>query len=723
MENNYSDTIERAAAGAVDNDPNHLSGEKSPYLLQHASNPVEWHPWSQEAFEKAQREDKPIFLSIGYSTCHWCHVMERESFEDLEVAALMNENFVSIKVDREERPDIDHIYMTVCQIMTGSGGWPLTIIMTPIKEPFFAATYIPKESRFGQTGLVDLIPNVAEAWQSNRKKLVDSAKRAVFALEKATDTGRDVEPGAEALHLAFTQLASHFDQENAGFGHSMKFPTPHQLIFLLRYWHLSGNDIALEMAEKTLMAMRRGGIFDQVGFGFHRYSTDPRWLVPHFEKMLYDQALLLWAYVEAFEATQNELYEKSAREIIEYILRDMSSNEGAFYSAEDADSEGEEGKFYLWTEDEIRGLLDEQTAEVAIDAFNVSAQGNFAEEATGQQSGNNILHFGKSIEKVASLNKLSVQTVEKHLETARQTLLKARGKRVRPLLDDKVLTDWNGLMIGALSMAARVLKEPRYAGQAKKAADFILARLVDQDGRLLHRFRDGEAGLTANLDDYAFFVFGLIELYEATFETEYLHDAMRINKLMIRHFADIKGGGFFLSSNDVEKVLVRPKELYDGAIPSGNSIAFYNLLRLSRITGDTALEQTAAATSGAFGRATRTGASAHTMFLNALVFALGPSLEVVIAGKSGADDTEAMLEALRRVYVPNKVVLLRPQGDEPAISSLAPFVADQSMKDGKATAYVCVDRSCSFPTTDPKTMIGLINKQLVQKKNSGRKNT
>ncbi|MCP4679787.1 MAG: thioredoxin domain-containing protein [Deltaproteobacteria bacterium] len=698
---------------------NRLAGEKSPYLLQHASNPVDWFPWGDEAFEKARQEDKPIFLSIGYSTCHWCHVMERESFEDEEVAALLNESFIAIKVDREERPDIDHIYMTVCQLMTGSGGWPLTIFMTPDKEPFFAATYIPKESRFGRTGMLSLIPRIAEAWQSRRAELLDSARKIVSVLNNESKMPAGGEPGEDALHLGFHQLLRVFDHEHAGFGRGMKFPSPHQLVFLLRYWRRTGNDDALKMAERTLQSMRQGGIYDHVGFGFHRYSTDSEWLVPHFEKMLYDQALLLWAYTEAFDATRNPLYKKTAREIADYVLRDMTHPGGAFYSAEDADSQGEEGKFYLWTASQIRSLLDEKTAWIVLDWSGASDAGNFLEEGTGRSAGQNILHGKKSLDEVASRVGISVKEAEERLEAARKKLLDARSNRIRPLLDDKILTDWNGLMIGALSIAGRILNEPRFVDAAKRAEEFIRNRLIGEDARLLHRFRDNEAGLPAYLDDYAFLVFGLIELYEATFEIGYLREAIRLTNLTIDLFSDAKSGGFFLSAKDSEKTLIRPKDLYDGAIPSGSSVAFYNLVRLSRITGDPKLEEMIATTARSYNHEVSRHASAHSLFLAALGFVLGPSVEVVIAGRLESDSTDSFLRAMREQYTPNKVVVLRTKENAEEVASLAPYIADQVMLDGKATAYVCVEQSCSFPTTDPKAMLSYIRKRLTRK--SGRR--
>ncbi|MBI3923196.1 MAG: thioredoxin domain-containing protein [Armatimonadetes bacterium] len=684
---------------------NHLSHEKSPYLLQHAENPVDWYPWGEAAFEKARREDKPIFLSIGYSTCHWCHVMERESFENPEVARLLNEVFVCVKVDREERPDLDNIYMAVCQKLTGSGGWPLTILMTPEKKPFFAATYLPKTARFGQPGMVELIPRVKQAWAKQRKDILDSAGQIshTLAAEKEDSSGKRLEE--PVLKSAFEELAGNYDSREGGFGSAPKFPTPHNLLFLLRYWKRSGNPKALEMVLGTLSAMRRGGIYDHVGFGFHRYSTDTHWLVPHFEKMLYDQALLSLAYTEAYQATRQPDYAHTAREILTYALRDMTSKEGGFYSAEDADSEGEEGKFYLWAEQQIREVLGEKEAGFALKVFSVQRKGNFTDEVHGKSKGANLLHFSRPIRQIAGDLGISEEKLQREIEKVRLKLFAAREKRIHPGKDDKVLTDWNGLMIAALARAGRVFDEPRYAEAAKRAADFLLRNLRDPSGRLLHRYRDGEAALPAHVDDYAFLTWGLLELYQTTFETRYLQAALDLNDMLMEHYWDKERGGFFLTAEDSEKLLFRPKESYDGATPSGNSVAMLNLLHLARLTADPQLEEKAAALSRAFAGSVRRTPSAHTHFLCAVDFGLGPSSEVVIAGAPGAEDTRAMLKALNQTFLPNKVVLLRPQeGADPALFRLAEFTKNQTAIGGKATAYVCRNHQCNRPTTDPKTM-------------------
>ena len=689
---------------------NHLRNETSPYLRQHADNPVDWYPWGRDAFDKAQSEDKPIFLSIGYSTCHWCHVMAHESFEHPEVARLMNETFVSIKVDREERPDIDSVYMSACQVMTGSGGWPLSIIMTPDKRPFFAATYIPRESRFGMTGLMELIPHIRELWATRRGEALDLSNKIATELQQASRETPGDELDEATLDLTYEQLAGRFDRKHAGFTVAPKFPTPHNLLFLLRYWKRSGNEAALDMVEKTLQAMRQGGIYDHVGFGFHRYSTDSQWLVPHFEKMLYDQAMLAMAYTEAYQATGKEDYGKTAREIFTYVLRDMTVSEGGFCSAEDADSEGREGKFYLWTQEEVRQALGNEEADFVARIFNIGKDGSFVEQATGRNSGNNILHLVKSLGELASDLSLSEHDLLKHLEMLQQRLFAYRERRVHPMKDDKILTDWNGLMIAALAKGAQAFDEPRYAEAGRRAAAFVLENMRKPDGRLWHRYRDGRAGIEANLDDYAFLVWGLVEIYEAVFDARYLEVALELTADMSKHFWDGDGGGFYLTPDDGERLLVRKKEIYDGAIPSGNSVAMLNLLRLGRMTAKSDLEEKAAKTGLAFSRSVRKSPSAHTELMVALDFGIGPCYEVVIAGQAQAADTKAMVQALRTRFLPNKVVLLNPSEQKSSkIAQLAGFTRSQSSIGGAATAYVCLNHNCNLPTTDMNKMLELLN--------------
>lgn len=684
------------------NPPNRLTHEKSPYLLQHANNPIDWYPWSDEAFEKARKEDKPIFLSVGYSTCHWCHVMAHESFENDQIAQLMNDTFVSIKVDREERPDIDGIYMTVCQMMTGSGGWPLTIVMTPEKKPFFAATYIPRETRFGRIGMIDFIPKIQEVWTNRKNELLESADKITATIQQlsADSPGQDL--NIHLLNSAYEALSARFDPEHGGFGSAPKFPTPHNLLFLLRYWKNTRDPKALQMVEQTLQNMRCGGIYDHIGFGFHRYSTDREWLVPHFEKMLYDQAMLVIAYTEVYQATGKPKYQQIAREIVTYVLRDMTAPDGGFYSAEDADSEGEEGKFYVWHKDEIRQVLGNE-ADAIITAFNVRGEGNFQEEATQQKTGQNILH----------LQEFLLEKPESQWETARQKLFEYRKKRVHPHKDDKILTDWNGLMIAALAKAAQAFDEPEFSQAAGRTADIVLKNMRTSDGRLLHRYRDGEAAIPAYADDYAFLIWGILELYEATFEVRYLQSALDLNQVLIDHFWDDQKGGFFTTPNDGEALFIRQKEIYDGAVPSANSVAMLNLLRLGRMTANVALEEMAAQIGRAFSSNVEKAAVAYTQLMCALDFAIGPAYEVVIAGDLHSQDTRAMLGAVTSHFIPNKVLILNPTNQEtPLIHTLAEFTMNQSTIDGMATAYVCLNYNCQMPTTDPGKMLELLNPEM-----------
>jgi len=689
-------------------DFNRLVFEKSPYLLQHAANPVDWHPWNEEAFQKAKNQDKPVFLSIGYSTCHWCHVMEHESFEDPQVASLINENFIPIKVDREERPDLDQIYMAVCQAVTGTGGWPLTIILTSDREPFFAGTYFPKESRFGRTGLMELIPKLAELWQTKRGELLESADQIVSFLRQDNQPASG-ELEKEIFDKAYQQLSGRFDSLQGGFGSAPKFPSAHNLIFLLRYWHHSGQDHALDMVEKTLQKMRLGGIFDQVGFGFHRYSTDPNWLLPHFEKMLYDQAMLVMAYVEAYQATGKSEYAQTAREILSYVLRDMTSPEGGFYSAEDADSEGEEGLFYLWTPAEFREYLGDKGSDLFINLLNLKEGGNFSDESTKTKTGQNIIYLNKSLVEIAQEIDLSENQLIELWNKTRQMLFDIREKRIHPLKDDKILTDWNGLMIAACAKAASVLEEPLYALAAKNAADFIWDRLRAEDGKLLKRYRDGEAGLPAHLDDYAYLVWGFLELYETVFDPVYLKRAIDLNQMMLSEFWDDQNGGLFFTAEGQADLIVRKKEIYDGAVPSGNSIAAFNLLRIGRMTANPELEEKARLIGSAFSDQVAPTPMGYTQLLSAMIFALGSTYEVVITGDPEGDDTKSMLDALNRTYIPNKVTLFRPIGEkESIIEGLAKYTANQNSIDGKATAYICKNYTCSAPTTDINEMLNLL---------------
>ena len=682
------------------NKPNKLITEKSPYLLQHANNPVEWYAWGEEAFEKAKLEDKPIFLSIGYSTCHWCHVMAHESFEDPYVAKLLNEAFISIKVDREERPDIDKIYMTVCQLMTGSGGWPLTIIMTPDKKPFFAGTYFPKESRFGRTGLVDLIKRVKDLWTNERKQLVESSEKITFALQDASTESPGGSLTDKVLKTAYSQLSGRYDSKNGGFGTAPKFPTPHNLLFLLRYWKRSADKEALNMVEKTLKSMRMGGIYDHIGFGFHRYSTDPNWLVPHFEKMLYDQALLTLAYLEAYQATGIEEFATTAREILAYVLRDMTSQEGAFFSAEDADSEGEEGKFYVWSKKEIEEILGVEDAEGFSKSYNVNEDGNFLDEATRRKTEKNILHLTSSL----------AETQNNHIKSLRDKLFEAREKRVRPHKDDKVLTDWNGLMIAAFAKAGYIFNDPKYIQIAKKAVTFIFDQMMDSEGRLLHRYREGGADILAFVDDYAFLIWGLINFYESSFETQYLEKAIMLTEEQLKLFWDSSIGAFFFTAEDTESLLTRQKETYDGAIPSGNSVSMLNLLRLAQITGNDEYEKKADHLGRVFAENIRTSPVAHTLMMVAVDYAVGPTYSLVIAGDSGKKDTISMINEIRKQFLPNKSLIFRPTEEtNPEIDKYSNFIQFFDKYEEKATAFVCINKTCKAPTNDINKALEYLN--------------
>ena len=703
------------------NTQNHLKDEKSPYLLQHADNPVDWYPWGDEAFNKAKNEDKPIFLSIGYSTCHWCHVMARESFQDPEIGDLLNQVFVPVKVDREERPDIDSVYMTVCQMITGSGGWPLTVIMTPDLKPFFAGTYFPKDTGPRGTGLRDLILNVKDLWDNKRDDLTKSAEELTYSLQQISEgplpqssngpqgfSGKSSQElvGEEILKQAYQSLSDNFDEKYAGFGNNQKFPTPHHLLFLLRYWKHTGEDSALIMVEKTLDAMKKGGIYDHVGFGFHRYTVDRQWMVPHFEKMLYDQALLAIAYTEAFQATGKTRYRETAEEVLEYILRDMRSPEGGFYSAEDADSEGEEGKFYLWTQDEIMDLLGSDEGALFSEIFSVSEDGNFKDEATRTKTGKNILHRTQTWDELSKKLGISTEELWWKTETARETLFQARKSRIHPHKDDKILTDWNGLVIVALALAGKLFGREDYLMAAGDAVEFIMTKLHHQ-GRLKHRWRDGEAAVDGNLDDYAYIIWGLLELYQATFQSEYLEIALKLNQTLLEHFLDQDNGGFYFTSDFTQKILVRQKEAYDTALPSGNSVQMMNLEKISLITDDIKIKETSHGLEAYFASMITQSPSAFTMFLSAIILKIGPSFQVVILGEKDNTDTQVFLNTIQKEYLPNVVLILKSSGDS-LINQIAGSLEHKTMVNGQATAYVCGNGTCHAPVNNPDDLINIL---------------
>ncbi len=678
---------------------NRLADEKSPYLQQHASNPVSWYPWGDEAFKAAREQDKPIFLSIGYSTCHWCHVMAHESFEDPEVARLLNETFINIKVDREERPDVDQVYMTVCHLLTGGGGWPLSIFMTADKKPFFAATYIPKRSGYGRNGLLELVPRIQEIWTNERERIDESTHRVVEALGQTQSTKAGDFLDKTVFDKAFSQFERFFDVEFGGFGDRPKFPTPHKILFLLRYWKRTGNENALAMAVHTLDAMRRGGIFDHVGYGFHRYSTDRQWLLPHFEKMLYDQALLVMAYVEAFQVTRFDRFKRTAEEILQYVQKDMTHPGGAFYSAEDADSEGEEGRFYVWTWDELKEILGENDAQNVARWMNAQAGGNFMEEATGEAIKKNILHRRGSWESLADSEGESEANLLAKWELIRGKLFERREGRIRPLRDEKILVDWNGLMISAFMRAGRVFDRPEYLELGTKGLEFLLKNMVSSDGRLLHRYKSGQAEIHGFADDYAFFIQALLDAYEAGFNVEFLQWAIKCSDAMAEDFWDSKQSGFFLSPVNGEALLIRSKEIYDGAAPSANSVAISNYARLYRLTGDEKWQSIAERIVRAFSEQVRQDPWNFSQFLMGLDWLIGPCQEVVFVGDSEKSDFKEMCNELELHYIPRLVRLARPV-DGPgvdAICNLAPFTLEQVPIDDCTTLYICTDHACQNP--------------------------
>jgi len=618
--------------------------------------------------------------------------MERESFEDQEVAELLNRDFVAIKVDREERPDIDHIYMEVCQGLTGSGGWPLTIIMTPEKKPFFAATYLPKDNGHGMKGLLHLLPQIARLWQEERESVMDSSDKIGSWLNREEKTSGEA-MGPEVLTQAYAYFKKTFDRPYGGFGSQPKFPTPHNLYFLLRYYKQDKKTEALAMVEKTLLSMYQGGIYDHIGFGFARYSTDRRWLVPHFEKMLYDNALLALAYLEAYQLTHKELYARVAREIFTYVLRDMTSSGGGFYTAEDADSEGEEGLFYLWTPKQIESILGLEDGARFCRVYGITADGNFE---------------GQSIANL--LERVPNEDERKRLEAWRQKLFAEREKRVHPHKDDKILTAWNGMMVAALAFGSRVLEDVVYLQAAERAVDFILNNLRREDGRLLASYRAGEALYPAYALDYACIIWGLIEVYQAGLNPRYLELALHLNQELVHYFWDEEKGGFFLYGSDAEELLSRPKEIYDGAIPSANSVAMLNLLRLARLTGDKTLEEKAVSTMNYFAGSIRQMPGGHSFFLTALLFYQQPGHEIVIVGDAANSVTQSMLSLVNQNFLPSSLVVLKDTALQNSdIDSVVPFTRDMAVIDGKPAAYVCSGFACQQPVSEPEQLLEMLS--------------
>jgi uncharacterized protein YyaL (SSP411 family) len=672
---------------------NHLSAETSPYLKQHAHNPVDWYPWGPEAIARARQLDCPIFLSIGYSACHWCHVMEHESFEDPEIGKLLNDHFVSIKVDREERPDVDQIYMDFVVRTTGHGGWPMSVFLTPELKPFYGGTYFPPDDRYGgqMPSFRRLLLALLEAWKTRRGEVVQSAEQITQQLREGGTVERaEGTLGPELIRNAAHYLGRTFDSRHGGFGQAPKFPHPMEIRLLLRAWKRFGDDHALQMARVTLDHMAQGGIYDHLGGGFHRYSTDARWLVPHFEKMLYDNALLSVAYLEAFQATAEPLYRRTAQETLDYVRREMTSPHGPFYSTQDADSEGVEGKFFVWSAAEVEAILGKELAEPFTYVYDVTPEGNW--------EGHNILHRPKTEEQDAQLLRMPVAELRQKLGEARRKLFEARSKRVRPGRDEKVLTAWNGLMIAGFALAAQVLDQAAYADTAARAADFLLTRMRAPDGRLFRTWSDGSpAKLNAYLEDYTYLVDALVTLYEATFEPRWVEAALDLARVMVEQFWDASGGGFFFTGRDHEALITRPKDLLDNATPSGNAMAVTGLLRLAELTGQSDLREKAEATLGLCRGLMAERPLGCGQMLLGLDFYLGPVQEFAVIGDLADDHTSRVLRIIRNDFRPNKVVALKQtRSVQRDAERLVPWLSGKEAA-GTVTTYICQNFTCQAP--------------------------
>ena len=668
---------------------NKLIGETSPYLLQHAHNPVNWYPWGEEAFEKAKAEDKPLLVSIGYSACHWCHVMEHESFEDEVTAAIMNEHFINIKVDMEERPDVDQIYMTFVQMTTGRGGWPMNVFLTPDRLPFFGGTYFPPTSRYNMPGWPQVLLSVAEAYREKRDDLLRSANEILDEMQKAVRA--ELSPAAvsgELSDAAFKSLERTFDAVNGGFGGAPKFPPSMTLEFLLRYWKRTGNARALEMVEKTAEKMASGGIYDQIGGGFHRYSVDSVWLVPHFEKMLYDNAQLIRIYLHLFQITKKESFRRVAADTLEYVKREMLDDSGAFYSTQDADSEGVEGKFFVWTPDEIAAVLGSD-AQVFNFFYDVSEEGNFEEK--------NILHTPYSLEEAAGVLNIGSDELAEKLQRAREKLFLEREKRPKPFRDEKVITAWNGLMLSAFVEAGVVLENSGYTEVAKRNAEFVLTTLRE-NGRLLRTSKNGKAKLNGYIEDYANLADALIDLYQAVGDTKYLVTAKELADTMIEQFWDAENGGFFFTSNDHEELVLRNKDFYDNATPSGNSTAADVLIKLSKFFSDERYERFGMTVLRLVAPQIARYPNGLGRALSVVEFALGETKEMVIVGPA---NNQLFREAASR-YLPFKIMI--PTTEPAADSVIVPLLSGKEALDGKPTAFVCENLACKMPTTDVEVL-------------------
>ena len=700
---------------------NRLAKEQSPYLLQHAQNPVDWFPWGNEAFNKAKKEDKPILLSIGYSTCHWCHVMEHESFENQAIAQKMNDYFVSIKVDREERPDVDHIYMSAVQSMTGSGGWPLTVFLTPDKEPFFGGTYFPPYEKWGSPGFMNVLESIHQSWTNRRSDVLEAAEemKNLLSRQSLKSPGKEDQLDITIFQETLRRYFSTFDKQYGGFGSAPKFPMAHNLSLLLRISKRFEDKEAVQMVQKTLDHMQTSGTYDHLGGGFHRYSTDRIWQVPHFEKMLYDQALISKAYLEGVQYFNDETYAQTAREILDYVLRDMTDESGGFYSAEDADSlnpddfkdmsadlanvtaEKKEGAFYIWSETELKALLDEQALNVIRLVYDIQSNGNAKQDPHGEFVGKNVFHQAQSFDYVANELSLSKQEVESILQNAKQILFKQRQKRPKPHLDDKVLVDWNGLMISSLALGGRILQEQKYLDAAQKAANFIIENMMGTDGQLFHRYRNGEVGIQGTIEDYAFFTNSLLDLYETTFDITYLEKTLELTQYMMDNFWDQKHGGFYMTEEDVVDLIVRPKEYYDGAIPSGNSVALIVLARLRNLNPEGSWSNILKEYFKSFLYNIKSNPTAYSVGLMAYDYFVGPNQQLVISTKDLDQSADQMIQSVYKRFLPMKSVIVR--NDKQALDRLIkimPFVERQVPWQNKTTAYYCENFQCQLPVTE-----------------------
>lgn len=673
---------------------NRLIHETSPYLRQHAHNPVDWYPWSQEALAKARAEDKPILLSVGYSACHWCHVMERESFEDEATAQVMNDYFINIKVDREERPDIDAIYMQAVQALTQHGGWPMTVFLTPEGEPFYGGTYFPPEPRYGMPGFQQVLEAMHDVWINRRDDAVTSARELASQLSDAAEIPpSNISLTSQLLDRAAAAIKQRFDSRNGGWGGAPKFPAPQTIDFLLRTHQRHSDQTARQQVETTLLKMAHGGMYDQLGGGFHRYSVDERWLVPHFEKMLYDNAQLARVYLHAYQLTGNAEYRRIVEETLDYVKREMTAPEGGYYAAQDADSEGVEGKFFVWSLAEVRQALG-QDAALFAQIYDVTAQGNW--EHT------NILHLPRPLEDIARVTGKPVERLREIVERGKRVLFAIREQRIHPGRDDKVLANWNGLMLGAMAEAGRVLGRGDYLDSARRNAEFVLTTMR-RDDRLLHTYKDGQAKIQGFLSDYALYADGLIALYRATFETRWLVAAQSFAEHLLDHFWDDSDGGFFQTSDEHETLITRPKDLFDEAVPSGNAVAAQVLLQLAALVGEPEYDRRARATIELVTGGIQRYPSAFATMLNALDFALATPREVAIIGEPAQPTTQQFLDVLDQRFMPN-VIVAAAQPDDAAAIELLPLLRDRPQQGGKPTAYVCRSFVCNLPTTDVTTM-------------------